>query len=102
MRSRGITPSTIVQAERQGPSMMTDSPDFCSDWSLSRYGPIWPPGSDVMRIDADTGRLYAAITVAASTTLDTRTNSPPKLPSLKRLIAFVDAAKPCNIDMNSQ
>src|SRR6516225_6422770 len=76
MRSRGIIPSTIVQAERQGPSMTTDSPELRSDCSLSRYEPIRPPGSELMRTVADAGTSCAAKMVAASSAIDTRMDSP--------------------------
>src|SRR5258708_3576216 len=50
-----MTPSTMVQADRQGPSITTCSPELRNDARFSRYGPIWPPGSLVMRMVAEAG-----------------------------------------------
>src|SRR5215475_13111668 len=63
MRSLGIMLSTSVQADRQGPSMTTRSPDARTSSNRSRNGPTWPPGLDRMRTSASTGET-SAINVA--------------------------------------
>src|SRR5262249_36556309 len=50
--------------DRQGPSMMTRSPEPRSATSSSRYGPIWPPGSDLIRTAADALEATSAASAA--------------------------------------
>ena len=66
MRSCGITPSTIVQADKHGPSMMTRSPELFSAARFSRYGPICPPGSETIRT-AECAVVTASAAMAAPT-----------------------------------
>ena len=53
IRWRGSDISTSVQAERQGPSMTTRSPDARTGSKSSRNGPTCPPG---LATDAHFGR----------------------------------------------
>src|SRR5262249_28108783 len=52
IRSCGIVLSTSVQADRQGPSMITRSPDWRTAANSRRYEPASPPALDTMRNSA--------------------------------------------------
>src|ERR1700722_17617258 len=47
-----MSPRTMVQADRHGPSMMTVSPEVRRAANLSIYLPIWPPRSPAIRTAA--------------------------------------------------
>src|SRR5260221_9275347 len=68
MRSRGMTPSSMVHADRHGPSIITRSPEPRKATRFSRYGPIWPPESALMRTVA-----CAVDSVSAAATAPART-----------------------------
>src|SRR5215467_3214828 len=52
MRSAGTMLSTSVQADRQGPSITTRSPELRTCSNRSMNGPTWPPGLARMRTSA--------------------------------------------------
>src|SRR5262245_63595851 len=58
MRLRGTPLNTSVQAERQGPSMTTRSPDCLTLAKKSRYWPTEPPPLDRMRTSPSTGPAH--------------------------------------------
>src|ERR1700744_591992 len=66
MRELGTMLSTNVQAERQGPSMTTRSPELRTRSNRSRNGPTWPPGLPRMRTSAWTGDAVSALSTTAT------------------------------------
>jgi hypothetical protein len=71
----------MVQADRQGPSMITFWPELRSVSNLSRYAPIWPPGSPAIRTVAEAGKVKTVANMTAIAVLDTRIQSPDDAPS---------------------
>src|SRR6201996_8623651 len=68
MRSFGTTLSTSVQADMQGPSITTRSPEAATLSNMSRNGPTCPPGLSRMRTSARAN----IVTQAHSTTASSR------------------------------
>jgi hypothetical protein len=71
-----MTPTTMVQADRQNPSITTFWPDLRSVSSRSRYGPISPPRSLVIQTVAEEGKAEAVTRAAPSTAADIRMDVP--------------------------
>src|SRR3974390_1494907 len=67
MRLFGTMLKTSVQADRQGPSMTTRSPESRTSSNRSRNGPTSPPGLERMRTSARSGVAKAASTVMVAT-----------------------------------
>src|SRR5579864_7241562 len=65
MRLAGTMLSTSVQAERQGPSMTTRSPESRTRSNRSRKGPTCPPGLARMRTSAWAGGVTNVQSIAA-------------------------------------
>jgi hypothetical protein len=66
MRLRGTALSTSVQAERQGPSMTTRSPDCLTLAKKLRYSLTDPPPLDRMRTSESAGAVHAKKRASAS------------------------------------
>src|SRR5882757_8719671 len=66
MRSLGTMVSTSVQADRQGPSITTRSPEARTRSNRSRNGPTCPPGLARMRISDCAGGEIRLPSTAAS------------------------------------
>src|SRR2546430_12817614 len=71
MRSAGTIISTSVQADRQGPSITTRSPEAFTRSNSAINGPTCPPGLARMRTSARTGRIAAHKAAATMITLMT-------------------------------
>src|SRR5690242_715030 len=69
MRSCGTTLNTSVQADMQGPSMITRSPEAFTLSNRSRNGPTCPPGLSRMRTSARAKIVAQAHSATASSTV---------------------------------
>jgi hypothetical protein len=96
MRPCGIVLSTSVQAEMQGPSMITRWPDWRTVANMRRNEPTSPPGLDTMRKSA---RATAAEMRNITRVMMARgTRALPLVRERSRLESVLTLFAPMNID----
>src|SRR5579863_1997653 len=92
MRSAGTMLSTSVQAERQGPSMTTRSPESRTRSNRSRNGPTCPPGLARMRTSASAGTEARAQRTMATAEVRPKIKRMPKATLILRRLTIAKPA----------